>query len=77
MATKKKYVKCFCSGWKINKTPANDRQRSDVGRIRGETSNFFNNCECTVNGSRLTKPGRDDVQVQVNVSTRKGYEASL
>mgnify|MGYP003674645076 FL=1 len=63
----KKFIKCFCS--KVGKPTKSSNYYKD------ERSIYSDKCECTVNGSHLTKHGRDDIVVEVIKSKRKGYEA--
>jgi hypothetical protein len=65
---KRKFVRCFCSN--VGKPVKSSNYFKDERNI------YSDKCECVINGSRLTKHGRDDVVVEVIKSKRKGYEWS-
>ena len=66
---KKKFITCGCSRFRINKGDPGSK-----GFPAGETEINFDNCECTVDGKRVTKAGRDNIKLAVKVTTRKGFE---
>ena len=67
----RKLVRCACSGSRLRKS------QESGGAGRRDTRFDFSKCECSVNGKRVTKHGRDDIDVEVLLTTRKGYAVTL
>jgi hypothetical protein len=67
----RKLVRCACSGSRLRKG------QEPSGHGRKDTRFDFSKCECSVNGKRITKFGRDDIEVEVVLTTRKGYAVTL
>jgi len=66
-----KFITCHCSD--VGK-PKKSNYKINMTKGFQETSIYSDNCECKVDGKRITKHGRDDVVVEIIKSKRKGYE---
>jgi len=79
MARKKKDIRCVCSSFNIRKPDPEDviearKRAKGFKNPRVEPRVEFDKCECAVDGKNVTKIGRDDVSVEINLELDNGQE---